>query len=156
MNDQPHTNVMDFATAAQRALTAAAPLPGSSTKDSNSSTDHKRAFLETFRRWEALFKRRDGGDAQAERWLIAEYYESLGHLSAEGLRELTKLLKANCTFFPTIRECLDLIKPKDRYDWGHPFLGAGGRTPPHLLAAPPSRKALGVHRVAQLEGPNDL
>lgn len=83
---------------------------------------HKRKFLETFRRWEILFKRKDTGDLQSEKWLIAEYYDSLKHLSEAGFDALTRQLKETCTFFPTIRECLELTKPKDRYDWGHPFL----------------------------------
>jgi hypothetical protein len=85
---------------------------------------HKRAFLETFRRWEAIFKRRDSGNVEIERWIIAEYYDSLGHLSAEGFDVLTKRLKETCVFFPTIRECLDVIKPSGPHDWSHPFLGA--------------------------------
>ena len=76
-----------------------------------------------FRRWEALFKRADRGDAMAEKWMIAEYYDSLGHLSPAGLEALTKLLKARCTFFPTIAECLETMKPRDQYHWAHPFLG---------------------------------
>lgn len=111
---------------------------------------HKRAFLDTFRRWEALFKRKDSGDQQADRWLVAEYYDSLGHLSPEGLNTLTRLLKEHCTFFPSIKECLDLMRPKDRYDWGHPFLAP----PPHLFIAAPSRKAIAADRVAQLPGPD--
>lgn len=105
------------------------------------STDHKRLFLETFRRWEILFKRKDTGDTQADKWLIAEYYDSLGHLSAEGLQALTRLLKAECTFFPTIRECLNLIKPNDRYDWGHPFLNK-----PQMFTAPAPIRAIAHHR----------
>jgi len=77
-----------------------------------------------------LFKRKDTGDTEAAKWLIAEYYASLGHLSAEGLRTLTDMLKERCTFFPTIKECLDLMRPKDRYDYGHPFLNS----PPRLFA----------------------
>jgi len=86
--------------------------------------DRKRHFLQVFRRWEALFKRSDRGDVQAEKWLIAEYYDSLGHLSPAGLEALTKLLKARCTFFPTIRECLDAMTTNP-YDWGHPFREGG-------------------------------
>lgn len=131
-------------------MTGAAASPEQSTKASNgySEIDHKRAFLETFRRWELLFKRKDSGDVQAEKWLIAEYYDSLRHLSPEGFNSLTRLLKENCTFFPTIRECLDLMRPKDRYDYGHPFLFASrGEKSPLLLASPNPR-------VAQLTGPN--
>jgi hypothetical protein len=82
---------------------------------------HKRKFLETFRRWEVLFKRKDSGDVQTEMWLIAEYYDSLKHLSEDGFNMLTAMLKERCTFFPTIRECLDLTRPSDRYDYSHPF-----------------------------------
>lgn len=111
--------------------------------------EHKRVFLETFRRWEILFKRKDTGDTQADKWLIAEYYDSLGHLSADGLNTLTRLLKENCVFFPSIKECLDLMRPKDRYDWGHPFLNR----PAHLFIAAPSRAAIAAERVAQITGP---
>lgn len=100
--------------------------------------------MEMFRRWEVLFKRKDSGNEQADRWMIAEYYDSLGHLSADGLTALTRLLKENCTFFPTIKECLDLMRPKDRYDWGHPFNGR----PAHLFLAPPSRIAIAHERQA--------
>lgn len=110
---------------------------------------HKLAFLETFRRWEALFKRKDSGDLQADKWLIAEYYDSLGHLSAEGLNTLTRLLKENCTFFPSIKECLDLMRPKDRYDWGHPFR----LNNPRLFVDQPSRRAIGY--TAQIAGPTE-
>ena len=111
---------------ASKALTAAVASQGQSTRDSNGWThnDRKRHFLEVFRRWEALFKRADRGDVQAEKWLIAEYFDSLGHLSPQGLEVLTKLLKAKCTFFPTIRECLDAMAA-DRYDWAHPFRAGG-------------------------------
>ena len=85
--------------------------------------ERKREFLAIFQRWERLFKRRDG-EANAEKWLIAEYYDSLGHLSADGLAALTKLLKSRCTFFPTIAECLAAMKC-DPYDWGNPFRGGG-------------------------------
>jgi len=95
------------------------------TKPSNSSAvlEHKRLFLETYKRWARIFKGKDG-DLNDEKWLIAEYYDSLGHLSPAGLDALTKSLKATCTFFPTIKECLEAIKPASRYDWGHPFLNA--------------------------------
>lgn len=53
-----------------------------------------------------LFKRRDGDEA-AEQWLIAEYYDSLRHLSRSDLDVLTGKLKRSVTFFPSIRECLD-------------------------------------------------
>ena len=141
--------------AASKALTAVAPSPEQSTKESNiSERDHKLAFLEVFRRWEALFRRKDTGDAQTEKWVIAEYYASLGHLSPEGLNLLTTLLKEHCTFFPTIRECLDLMRPKDRYDYGHPFIRVhlGHDTP--LVMRRPDQLAIGADRVARLTGPS--
>ena len=125
--------------AAHALQTAGAASHGQLTRASNGSElQHKRAFLETFRRWEILFKRKDSGDTQAEKWLIAEYYDSLGHLSPEGLQALTRLLKENCTFFPSIKECLDLMRPKDQYDWGHPFRA----NPPHLFVNRRSQTAL--------------
>lgn len=87
---------------------------------SDEENARKRHFLQTFRRWEALFKRADRGDVQAEKWLIADYYKSLGHLSPEGLEALTDVLKAQCTFFPTIKECLEITHPK-QFDYGNPF-----------------------------------
>lgn len=95
------------------------------TRQSNISSEnyHKRAFFRHYRLWAVIFKSKDG-DINEERWLVAEYYKSLSHLSEEGFERLTERLKATCTFFPTIRECLDLIKPASQYDWGHPFLNA--------------------------------
>lgn len=88
--------------------------------------DRKRHFLEVFRRWDALFKRGDRGDIMAEKWLIAEYFKRLGHLSPTGLECLTDLLTEKYTFFPTIAECLAVMKC-DRYDYGNPFRnGAAG------------------------------
>ena len=120
--------------------TAVAALQEQSTRDSTSLADEiarKKHFLQVFRRWEALFKRADRGDVQAEKWLIADYFKSLGHLSAEGLEALTEELKARCVFFPTIKECLEITRP-GRYDFGNPFyrlrhLNAGD---PKMLAAP--------------------
>lgn len=120
--------------------TAVAALQEQSMKDSTSLAKeiaHKRHFLTVFRRWEALFKRADRGDPEADKWFIAEYYKSLGHLSEYGLERLTDELKARCTFFPTIKECLDIIKPA-RFDYGNPFyklvhLREGD---PKMLAAP--------------------
>lgn len=95
-----------------------AALQEQSTKASTSSDlDHRRKFLETFRRWEILFKRKDGASVEAEKWLIAEYYDSLKHLSPDGFDALTRILKEECVFFPTIKECLDRTRPKDRYDF---------------------------------------
>lgn len=95
---------------------------GSNTSTPNSQQsaidqiEHKRAFLETFRRWEILFKRKDG-DEPAAKWLVAEYYDSLGHLSADGFCALTKILKEECTFFPSIKECLDRTRPTSKWDF---------------------------------------
>lgn len=123
----------------QAMQTAVAALQKQSTKDSTSLANEnarKRHFLQTFRRWEALFKRADRGDVQAEKWLIADYFKSLGHLSPEGLERLTDELKARCTFFPTIKECLEITHPA-RFEYGSPFWalrhGEAGR---HLLTAP--------------------
>lgn len=110
--------------------------------------EHKRKFLETFRRWEILFKRKDGGDIQAEKWLIAEYYDALKHLSCDGFDALTRQLRESCVFFPTIKECLDLTKPKDRYDWAHPFLNA-----PQLFSAQRPRALAAPDRQIALEPP---
>lgn len=120
------------------ALTADLASQEQSTKDSQASSEleRKRHFLETFRRWEILFKRKDA-DVQADKWLIAEYFDSLRHLSPAGLDVLTRQLKERCTFFPTIKECLDLTRPADKYDWGHPFLNK-----PELFAPRPTPAAL--------------
>jgi len=127
-----------------------------STKPCN-SLDHKRAFLREYRRWAMLFRGKDTGDTESEKWLIAEYYESLRHLSEEGFAELTKLLKANCTFFPTIRECLDLMKPRDRYDWGHPFLAvAQGRPSPLVIGQPSSLAIAARSRPMLTDDRNDV
>lgn len=139
----------------EKALTGVAASPEQSTKGLTGSSAHKRAFFETFRRWEVLFKRKDTGDLQADKWLMAEYYESLGHLSPEGFNTLTRLLKENCVFFPSIKECLDLMRPKDRYDWGHPFLDASQGRPSPLLAGKPSRVAIAIERQARLTGPDE-
>lgn len=116
----------------------------------------KRIFLQTFRRWEALFKRADRGDVQAEKWLIADYYKSLGFLSAEGLEALTDELKKQCTFFPSIKECLEITNPK-RFDYASPFYALrhlGGDAA--MLAAPekPNARLLGqikTERLAKVE-----
>lgn len=125
--------------------TAAAALQEQSTKDSTSLADEiarKKHFLQIFRRWEALFKRADKGDIQAEKWLIADYFKSLGHLSEVGLEALTDELKKRCIFFPTIKECLEITNPS-RYDYGNPFyrlrhLQAGD---PKMIAAPEKQNA---------------
>ena len=87
----------------------------------SSEADHKRHFLETFRRWSILFKRKDG-DVQSDKWLVAEYYDSLRHLSEQGMDALTGRLKETCIFFPSIKECLDLTRA-GQYDYGNPFRG---------------------------------
>lgn len=115
----------------------------------------KKHFLQVFRRWEALFKRADRGDVQAEKWLIADYFKSLGHLSAEGLEALTDELKRRCVFFPTIKECLEITHP-GRYDFGNPFyrlrhLNAGD---PKMLAAPERNlsRQIGYTRMIESNG----
>jgi hypothetical protein len=105
--------------AAKAATAATSQKP--STKDLTGSDEHRRKFLEAFRRWEILFKRKDNRSVDDEKWLIAEYFDSLKHLSPEGLDHLTKLLKENCTFFPTVRECLDFTKTSGPFDFSSPF-----------------------------------
>lgn len=133
-----------FGQAMATALTAAVASPEPATKHSTGSDDHKRAFVQTFKRWDKLFKRKDSGDVESEKWLIAEYYDSLGHLTPAGFEKLTDILKETCTFFPTIRECLDAVTCKDRYDWGHPFRGNPpslvNRAPAPSRLPPPARK----------------
>ncbi len=133
----------------EQLATAVAPSQKQSMKDLNgySEADHKRAFLETFRRWEVLFKRKDSGDTQADKWLIAEYYDSLKHLSPKGFDALTRLLKENCIFFPTIKECLDAMRPRDHFDYAHPFLAVARKEPSSLLVQTSAS-------VAQLESSN--
>lgn len=131
----------DMGTAAQ---TAVAALREQSTRASTSLADenaHKRHFLQTFRRWEALFKRADRGDVQAEKWLIADYYKSLGFLSPVGLEALTDVLKERYTFFPTIRECLEITRPKAD-DFGSPFYRMRhlAKGDDRMLIAPPVRQ----------------
>ena len=113
--------IMTDAAASQQPLTTGSPTSMRNSPGYEAQLEHKRAFLATFQRWERIFKRKDG-EPNAAKWLIAEYYDSLGHLSEIGLETLTKLLKAKCTFFPTIKECLDSMTC-GRYDYGHPFLG---------------------------------
>lgn len=111
-----------FGEIAERALTDVQASLEQSTKVSNTSAEieHKRAFLQMFRRWEVLFKRADRGDVQADKWLIAEYYKTLGRLTPWQMDALTEELKARCTFFPTIKECLEVINPP-RYSYASPF-----------------------------------
>ena len=125
-------------TIGQVAPTAVAALQEQLTKDSTSlaeENERKWNFLMVFRRWEALFKRADRGDIQAEKWLIADYFKSLGHLSPEGLEALTDELKAKCIFFPTIRECLEIMNPK-RFDYASKFYGLKHLGDKSVLAAP--------------------
>ncbi len=123
---------------AQVIPTAVAALQEQSTKDSDSLADEiqrKKHFLQVFRRWEALFKRADRGDVEAEKWLIADYFKSLGHLSPEGLEALTDELKARCTFFPTIKECLEIMNPP-RFQYSSKFYGMKHLGEQAFLAAP--------------------
>ena len=137
-------NVVKFGEAANR---AAAASQGQSTKESTSLIDHKRKFLETFRRWEILFKRKDGGDIAAEKWLIAEYYDSLRHLTAEGFDTLTGILKERCTFFPSIKECIEFTRCGP-YDYGHAFYRArhlpGTQTTPLIAGPQPKTRHLAL------------
>ena len=100
-----------------------------------------------------IFKRKDTGDVAADKWFIAEYYKSLGHLSPEGFEKLTERLKETCTFFPTIKECLDIIRPASRYDWGHPFLDAPKMF--RISAPEPARQIATQPAMALIEGPRD-
>lgn len=114
---------INFGTAANRALSAAAASHKHSTSQNKTYSDEgerKRAFVQTFRRWEVLFKRADRGNVEADMWLIAEYFDSLGHLSPAQFDALTRELKARCTFFPTIRECLEIINPPP-HSYSSPF-----------------------------------
>lgn len=147
--DTPTDNPTKTFGQAMEAAISAVASPEQSTKDLNSSNEHKKAFLQTFRRWEILFKRKDG-DVQSDKWLIAEYYKSLSHLTPQGFDKLTDILKETCIFFPTIRECLEAVTCKDRYDWGHPFRG----NPPALVqrAVPAPRLAAPVQQIGYHDG----
>lgn len=139
-----------FGDLAAQAMTAAAASLEPATKPSTTSDEnaHRRHFVQTFRRWAVLFKRKDG-DVQSDKWLIAEYYKSLGHLSEAGLNRLTDALKETCIFFPTIKECLDATRCGP-YDWGHPFFSLRDRGPNPLLRSavpPPVRLAAPVERI---------
>jgi hypothetical protein len=126
----------------QAVSTAVAASQEQLTKDSTFLAEEiarKKHFLQIFRRWEMLFKRADKGDVQAEKWLIADYFKSLGHLSPDGLELLTDELKKVCTFFPSVKECLEITNPK-QYDYGSPFYRLRHlQTDQHLLAAPEKR-----------------
>lgn len=76
--------------------------------------------MQVMRRWQAIFKRADTGDIETDKLMLAEYYKSLGHLGPHGWDLLTEELKTRCTFFPTIKECLEVINPA-RYDYASPF-----------------------------------
>ena len=136
---EPETS-LSFGQAMQAGLANVAASQEQSTQDLQASTDHKRAFLLTFQRWERLFRRKDG-DAESDKWLIAEYYKSLKHLTAQGFDVLTEHLKENCTFFPTVAECLKATKPESQFDYAHPFIRAQARG----LVAPyrPALRAIG-------------
>ncbi len=149
-----HTGAKNFRTAMETALTAAAPSPESSTRGSNTSSEAalKRHFLQVFRRWEAVFKRADRGDEVAEKWLVAQYFKALGHLSPAGLEALSEQLMRKNTFFPTIRECLEIINvPQLSGQWGNPFINrpAALYQDQHAaLAAPRAVGLVGDHRGA--------
>ena len=132
---------------AMAAVMDAVALPEQSTKDLTGSEAHKRKFLETFRRWEILFKRKDGRTVDAEKWLIAEYYDSLGHLSAQGFDALTKILKEECIFFPSIKECLDRTRPNGPYDFSSNCL----RGPENFVERAPSAALSGPSRTLAIE-----
>lgn len=123
---------------------------GSQTKPSSTlDNEHKRAFAQTFKRWAILFRRKDGNEDD-DRWMMAEYYQSLNFLTAEGFDALTDELKRECTFFPSIRECLLITNP-GKYNYQARFGGDPAYMPklfrstpadlPQALAAP--RAALG-------------
>lgn len=113
-----------FRSAMDGVLTGVAASSEQSAKASRAlEVDRKRHFLTMMLRWQSLFKRADSGSIEADKWLIAEYFKSLGHLSHDGLEALTEQLKAKCTFFPTIRECLEIINvPQLSGQWGNPFI----------------------------------
>ena len=127
-----------------QAMTGALASLEQSTKDLTSSevNARKRHFLQVFKRWEAVFKRADKGDVMMEKFMIAEYYKSLGFLTPHGLELLTDTLKKRCTFFPTIKECLDIVNvPSASQDWLNPFINPKPlmfheRGKPKALAAP--------------------
>lgn len=128
MDDQTKS----FRSAAGKAMTDVAASLEPQTKESNGSQDeHKLYFLKTIRRWEMLFKRKDG-NVESDKWLITEYYKSLGHLSEAGLDRLTEVLKETHTFFPTIKECLDATRC-GQYDYAHPFISLRLSGPSPLL-----------------------
>lgn len=114
-------------------MTAVAVSPEQSTRESRTlEIERKRHFLSVMLRWQSLFKRADSGSIEADKWLLAEYFKSLGHLSPAGLDALTEELKTRCTFFPTIKECIEVIRPA-RHSYGNPFYGVGAGCPPELL-----------------------
>lgn len=113
---------------------AASLAPATTRSTTSDENAHRRHFVQTFRRWSMLFKRKDG-DVEADKWLIAEYYKSLGHLSETGMDRLTDVLKESHTFFPTIRECLEATRC-GQYDWAHPFISLKLSGPSPLLRKP--------------------
>lgn len=102
--------------------------------------EHKKAFAQMFKRWSILFRRKDG-DENDDRWLMAEYYQSLSFLTADGFNALTDELKGQCTFFPTIRECLAIVRPgfynyKARFGGDPKYMKHLFRENPPALPAP--------------------
>jgi len=149
-----HTDPKPFAAAINAALTAAQHSTEQSTKASRASEgERKRHFLTVMKRWAAVFKRADSGDIEKEMWLIAEYFKAIGHLSPAGLEALTEQLLRKCTFFPTIRECIEIIEvPQLSGQWGNPFIN---RNPAlyvdqrPALAAPRTGGVIGRYGEAQ-------
>jgi len=133
------------------ALTAAQPSTEQSTKDSRASEgERKRHFLTIMKRWGSVFKRADSADIEKEMWLIAEYFKALGHLSPAGLEALTEQLLRKCTFFPSIRECLEIVNvPQLSGQWGNPFINRPAalyHDQRAALAAPRPVGMIGDHR----------
>ena len=113
-----------------------------STKDSRIlEAERKRHFLTVMLRWQAIFKRADSGSIENDKWLLAEYYKSLGHLTERGLDTLTEELKTRCTFFPSIKECLETINPP-RYSYSNPFYGGSDGRKPALLFERPAQQQI--------------
>lgn len=109
-----------FGEAAQNALAAVSNRQSKKPEQISAEREAKLHFITVMERWQAIFKRADSGNVTNDKWLLAEYFDSLGHLGPRGLDLLTKELKARCTFFPTIKECLEIINPQ-RYDYANPF-----------------------------------